>query len=259
MTLDWAKRAGKWAFLCASLMMPISVAADQITVFAAASLRPVLSDISQAFKAKSGHDVVVSLAGSSALARQIQLGAPADVFISANIAWMDVLEDADLLLAESRFNLTRNQLVIIAPISGSAPIDLEKPGALRDRLQEKPLAMALVDAVPAGIYGKAALRTLGHWSDVSKTVAQTDNVRAALGLVSVGEAPLGVVYATDALADPNVSVVAEIPTSAHDPIVYPAAAIMGGNSETSLEFLHFLQTYPVRKILDQQGFLPVGG
>lgn len=243
--------AGVW-------LLPAGAFADQITVFAAASLRTALDQINGEFSDATGHTVRVSYAGSSALARQITLGAPADVFISANAAWMDFLEREALIQPGTRFDLITNRLVVIAPAADASPLDLSAPGSVAARLQGSPLAMALVQAVPAGIYGKEALLALGHWPEVAGQVAQTDNVRAALALVSAGEAPLGVVYASDALVEPGVAVVAEIPADTHARIVYPAAAIAAPKAEAASEFLRFLRTQRALAIMTGAGFQPAG-
>lgn len=256
MRQDLAQRGRLWVALVLCLAWPAVASADQVTVFAAASLKTALDSLAEEFTAVSGHTLSLSLAGSSSLARQIQLGAPADVFISANSAWMDVLEAEGLILTSSRFDMAGNRLVIVAPIEMAAPLDLSRPDALAERLLEGPLAMGLVAAVPAGIYGKQALERLGHWPQVESRVAQTDNVRAALALVASGEAPLGVVYASDAMADPNVAVVAEIPADVHAPIRYPAARIDKGNA-AGAEFLAFLRSPKAQATLQTQGFLPV--
>lgn len=257
MIYRWARRTGRWAAVCALLLSPVQTRADTITVFAAASLKTALDDIAAGFTSQTGHDLRLSLAGSSALARQIQLGAPADVFISANPEWMDVLHANGLLTSGSRIDLVGNRLVVIAPADSAMPLDLAQPDAIAVRLDTGPLAMALVNAVPAGIYGKEALETLGHWTAISHRVAQTDNVRAALALVSAGEAPLGLVYASDVSADPDVVVVADIPETAHAPIIYPAAVIKGGNEATSIDFLSYLQTTEARSVFAAQGFQPL--
>ncbi|WP_299351256.1 molybdate ABC transporter substrate-binding protein [uncultured Shimia sp.] len=244
--------------LCAVLAGPVSARADTITVFAAASLKTALDQIADQFTKDTGDDLRLSLAGSSVLARQIQLGAPADVFISANPGWMDLLQAEGLLYDETRFDMIANQLVVIAPVDNPTPVDLSKPGAVAERLTDGPLAMGLVSAVPAGIYGKEAMESLGHWAEVAPKVAQTDNVRAALALVSAGEVPLGVVYASDVRADPDVVVVAEVPDTAHSPILYAAAALQGGNRAVASEFLDYLRRPNSQSILTRQGFLPLG-
>ena len=152
-----------------------------------------------------------------------------------------------------------NRLVVIAPSRESSPLDLEQPEAFVARLTKGPLAMALVEAVPAGIYGKEALETLDLWPAVAGRVAQTDNVRAGLALVSSGEAPLGIVYASDVRADPDVAVVADIPAAAHAPVIYPAAVVVGGNLGTATDFLRYLQSPEAQAVFAAQGFLPAGG
>lgn len=245
--------------LCALFFMPATAWSDTIVVFAASSLKTALDEVTVGFAAATEHKAVVSLAGSSALARQIQLGAPADVYISANAGWMDVLEADNLVTPHTRLNLVGNKLVLVAPADEAAPLDLNTSGSVAKRLGDRPLAMALIKAVPAGIYGKQALENLQQWQGISAQVAQTDNVRAALALVAMGEAPLGVVYASDAQADPRVAVVADIPATSHAPIVYPAAAIMGGNDAASRAFLRYLRSGDAQAAFAAQGFLAVGG
>ncbi len=228
----------------------------EVRVFAAASLKNALDDIAAVWPGASDAPVVSTFAGSSALARQIQHGAPADMFISANAAWMDVLEQRNHLVPGSRFDVTANRLVLIAHGAGARPLDLSAPSALSDRLGPDRLAMALVTAVPAGIYGKAALQSLGHWAVVRDRIAQTDNVRAALALVATGEAPFGIVYASDATASDAVSVAATFPETSHPPIRYPAALIAGRNTDASARFAMFLKTETAREILARHGFSP---
>lgn len=241
---------------CCALVLALGVSgpaqAETVTVFAAASLRDALQEIAPLFAENTGHRLVVSLAGSSALARQIEMGAPADVFISANSAWMDRLEESGLLRAGSRTDLLGNALVLIGHEDGAIMIGPDMD--LAARLGEDRLAMALVDAVPAGIYGKAALSALGQWDSVKDKVAQTDNVRAALALVSSGEAPFGIVYATDAQADPGVYRLGEFPADSHPAITYPVAALDQGNSTRADEFLHFLHGPKARAVFLAQGF-----
>lgn len=229
--------------------------AGEVTVFAAASMKTALDRISQEFEAATGHRVTRSHAGSSALARQIQLGAPADVFISANPGWMDALEDGGLIDAESRFDLAGNRLVLVGR-EAAEPVELTPEIDLAGRLGTGRLAMALVEAVPVGIYGKAALETLGLWNQVAGQVAQSDNARTALALVAVGAAPLGVVYATDAAADPRVSVIAIFPANSHPPITYPVAATATARPEASA-FLSWLKSPEAQKILSEEGFTEV--
>ncbi len=233
-------------FLC--LATPLS--AGEVTVFAAASMKTALDRIAARFSEQTGHAVTRSYAGSSALARQIQLGAPADLFISANPGWMDLLAEGGQIAPDSRFDLAGNSLVLIGP-AGAAPVDLESD--LVARLDGGHLAMALVDAVPVGIYGKAALTRLGQWPALAPHVAQADNARATLALVALGAAPLGVVYATDARADPRVTVVAVFPDNSHPPITYPAALTPDAGAPARA-FLAALHSPEARAILTEEGF-----
>jgi molybdate transport system substrate-binding protein len=244
--------------LVAAILAPSAATAGEITVFAAASMTNAMADVEARFEADTGHDVTVSLAGSSALARQIRQGAPADIFISANTGWMDALEADGLVEEGTRFDLLNNAIVLIAADASAAPVEVGPDMDLAGLLGDGRLAMALVDAVPAGIYGKAALETLGLWDSVAPRVAQADNVRAALAFVATGEAPYGIVYATDAVAEDDVTVVATFPTQTHPPIVYPAAAL--GQSDTSLtqDFLDFLRGPEARAAFARQGFVVVG-
>lgn len=231
--------------------------ADGLTVFAAASLKNAMDEISARFERETGHAVAVSLAGSSALARQIRHGAPADIFISANPDWMNALEREGLIDPASRFDLLTNSLVLVAHGQDAPPVRVAPGLDLTGLLGDGRLAMTLVDAVPAGIYGKGALEWLGAWTAVAPRVAQADNVRAALALVSSGEAPLGIVYATDAAADDNVSVIGTFPAGAHPPIVYPAAAVAGSRKPLNRRFLAWLRGPAARKAFERQGFVPV--
>lgn len=244
--------------LLAVLLVPPAARAADLVVFAAASLKNALDEIVPAFEAQTGATVAVSLAGSSALARQIERGAPADVFISANRDWMDVLEADGLIDPATRFDLAGNALVVVAHGPDAPPLALGPQTDLAARLDGRPLAMALVDAVPAGLYGKAALRSLGLWEKLAPHVAETDNVRAALALVALGEAPLGIVYLTDAAAEDDVSVVARFPPGSHAPIVYPAAAVRAGEVPLARRFLAHLAGEDAGRALRRQGFTVPG-
>ena len=238
--------------LCA--LTATAVAAERITVFAAASLANALAEIEADFEAATGHDAVVSLAGSSALARQIQQGAPADIFISANPGWMDALETEGLIAPGTRRDLLTNALVLVAADRQAAPVEIGPRLDLAGLLGDGRLAMALVEAVPAGIYGKAALESLGLWEAVAPQVAQADNVRAALALVAAGAAPYGIVYATDATAEPRVARVGTFPKESHPPIVYPVAAIGAQATEAAADFLDYLSGAEARAAFERQGF-----
>ncbi|WP_299946759.1 molybdate ABC transporter substrate-binding protein [uncultured Ruegeria sp.] len=241
--------------LCALIATPVR--AEGVLVFAAASLKTALDAIAPGFEQETGHKVTVSYAASSVLARQIQVGAPADLFISANQDWMDVLQSEGLIDTASRVDLMSNGLVLIgAPDAESAEIEVGFD--LITRLDGGYLAMALVDAVPAGIYGKAALQGLGLWNDVQGQIAQTDNVRAALALVATGAAPLGIVYRSDAIAEDRVGVVGTIPPELYPTIVYPAAVTTAAGPDARA-FLKYLQGDAAKSEFLRQGFsLPEG-
>lgn len=213
-----------------------------------------MAEIEERFEATTGHDLAVSLAGSSVLARQIRQGAPADIFISANPGWMDTLEAEGLVEDGTRFDLLTNSIVLIAAGRDAAPVGIGLELDLAGLLGEGRLAMALVDAVPAGIYGKAALESLGLWERIAPRVAQADNVRAALAFVAAGEAPLGIVYATDAVAEDDVTVIATFPADTHPPIVYPAADLANRDTEAEAEFLAYLRGPEAREVFERQGF-----
>lgn len=230
------------------------MARETVTVFAAASLKSALDDIVAAYQPYG--PIVVSYGGSSALARQIQYGAPAQVFISANPDWMDVLEQDGLLAAQSRVPLLTNRLVLIASAENDARLTLQKGADLIGLLGDDRLAMALVDAVPAGQYGQMALKSLGLWDSVKNQIAQTDNVRAALRLVALGETPFGIVYATDAVLDPGVRVVAEFPGQSHAPITYPAAILKDPFSTEAKMFFDYLTGPDAWQVFKAHGFGP---
>lgn len=241
--------------LCLAFAMTAATTAAHadVTVFAAASLKGGLDEAAAAWTAETDTDVRLSFAGSSALARQISQGAPADIFISASADWMDAVDAEGLLAPMTRRDLLGNRLVLIGR-AGASPSPLSRETDLSAMLGEGKLAMALVEAVPAGIYGKAALEWLGLWDSVLGDVAQADNVRAALALVAWGEAPLGVVYATDAAAEPKVDVIAVFPAAAHPQIVYPAAMIKGAGEDAAV-FLDFLSSPSGAAFFTARGFL----
>ena len=227
-----------------------------VIVFAAASTKGALDDVAQAFTTTTGRRVAISFAGSSVLARQIERGAPADVFVSANVAWMERLEAAGHVMPTSGKSLLGNELVLIAPRSARAPTNLAIANLLGSELPaDSWLAMALVDAVPAGIYGKNALDSLGIWESVRSRIAQTDNARSALAMVARGEARMGIVYHTDALAEPRVAVLARFPATSHSPIVYPAAMTTSSHSPYAQAFLDFLRSPVAISVFERHGFV----
>lgn len=235
------------------LLLPATVAADTLTVFAAASLKDALDENARAYEIKSGDRIAVSYAASSALAKQIEAGAPADLFISADLDWMDYLERRHLIKTDTRQNLLRNRLVLIAPADSKVSVNIAPGFPLATLLGNGRLAMANPDAVPAGKYGKASLEALGVWKDVQSKVAAAENVRAALMLVSRGEAPLGIVYGTDAAADPKVRVVGVFPENTHPPILYPIAVTSIGKPVADA-FLKWLGEPRARTIFEKHGF-----
>ncbi|MGA9432872.1 MAG: molybdate ABC transporter substrate-binding protein [Roseobacter sp.] len=251
----FSKQIRQLAFaLAATCCMTGALAADQITVFAASSLKETLEEVAADFGAETGHNVVLSFAGSSALARQIEFGAPADIFISASTEWMDHLAQKSLIDPATRFDLVANKLVLVGPVEGATQVLLNSGTDMAALLKGGRLAMALTDAVPAGIYGKAALENLGLWDDVAASVAQTDNVRAALALVALGAAPLGIVYATDARADETVAVLAFFPEASQPDIRYPAAKVAGSNTAAAGVLLDYLRSPAADSVFVRNGF-----
>jgi len=232
-------------------MLPAHAAT--LTVFAAASLKNALDEAAAAYQAKTGDTVRISYAASSALARQIEAGAPADLFISADLNWMDYVQSRKLIQPATRRNLLGNELVLVAPASSGTKIDLAPGVDLASRLKSGPLAMADPAAVPAGIYGKAALTKLGVWNSVKAKVARAADVRAALRLVARGEAPLGVVYRTDAIAEPKVTVAGVFPPDSYPPVIYPAALTAGAKAAAA-RLLDFLASPAARPYFEKQGF-----
>ena len=230
-----------------------AVAAD-VTVFAAASLKEAIDAQARRFEAATGNAVIVAYGGSNALAKQIEAGAPADLFISADLAWMDDVDERRLLAPGTRVTLLRNTLVLIAPASSTVKIRIAPGFALAAALGGGKLAMANPDSVPAGRYGKAALAALGVWPAVESSVARAENVRAALALVSRGEAPLGIVYGTDAAASKGVRVVDTFPASTHPPIVYAAAMLATSKSSAARLLLDYLRGAPAAAVWEQYGF-----
>ncbi|MET0869783.1 MAG: molybdate ABC transporter substrate-binding protein [Methyloceanibacter sp.] len=228
--------------------------ASDVTIFAAASLKNALDDAVKRYETKTGRKIVVSYAASSALARQIEAGAPADIFFSADLDWMDELEKKNLIDAASRQTLLGNTLILIAPKDSTVTLPMEKnPPLLKALGPEGKLAMANVDSVPAGRYGKAALIYLGVWEEVAPRVAQADNVRAALAFVAKGEVPLGIVYGTDAKAEPAVRVIGTFPEESHPKILYPVALLARARPEAR-DFLQFLLSPEAAPAFEAQGF-----
>lgn len=223
-------------------------------VFAAASLKTALDDINAQWQKDSGQRASVSYAASSALAKQIEAGAPADLFISADLDWMDYLEKRGLLKAGTRSNLLGNQLVLIAPGASTVSATIAPGFPLASLLGDGRLAIASPDSVPAGKYGKASLQALGVWAAVEDRLAPADSVRSALALVSRGETPLGIVYTTDARADPAVRIVDAFPADTHPPIIYPVAIVAASSNPQAPALLAYLRSPQAEAIFLQQGF-----
>ena len=228
---------------------------NTITVFAAASLKNAIDDVNAAFTRIAGGRAAASYAASSALAKQIEQGAPADVFVSADLEWMDYLAGKKLLKDGTRFNLLGNRLVLIAPKDSKLGDVRIGPGFDIAKLAgDGRIAVADVRAVPAGKYAKAALQKLGGWAAAEKKLAMAENVRAALALVGRGEAPLGIVYETDAKADPNVKIVGRFPENSHPPIVYPAALTANAKQDAT-KYLAFLRSATALVFFERHGFI----
>lgn len=229
-------------------------AGGTVTVFAAASLQESLTAAGAAWTATSGTPVRFSFGASSAIARQIDQGAPADVFLSADEEWMDWLQARGGVVAATRRRLLSNQLVLIAPAGSGAKLKIASGMALAKALGGGRLAVADTTAVPAGKYAKASLTSLGVWNQVADRLLPGENVRAALAYVSRGEAPLGIVYATDAKAEPKVRVVGVFPDASHPPIVYPGAVTTASRNPAAAAFLGFLQGPRAAAIFRRHGF-----
>ena len=230
-------------------VLALAARAQAPTILAAASLKEALDEVASSYPATP----VIAYGSSAALARQIEKGAPADIFISADLDWMDYVEKKNLLAPGTRRNLLGNRLVLIAP--AKQPVKLPPaPGfPIAKALGNGRIALAEPNSVPAGKYAKAAFEKLGVWDQVAPRVAAAENVRAALALVARGETPLGVVYQTDARAEPAVMVAGIFPADSHPPIVYPVAALKTAK-EGSTKFLDFLSQPKSRAIFEKHGF-----
>ncbi len=226
-----------------------------VTIFAAASLKNALDSAAADYEKKSGTKVTTSYAASSALAKQIEQAAPADIFISADLDWMKYLADKSLIKSGSQINYLGNRLVLVAPKESTSTLKIAKDFALADAIGDGKIAMADVKAVPAGKYGKAALEALGVWAAVEPKIAQSDNVRSALALVARGEAPFGIVYQTDAVAEPAVKIIDTFPEDTHAPIIYPVGITASApNGDGAQGFVAFLKTAEGQTHFSKQGF-----
>ena len=225
-----------------------------LTVFAAASMKNALDDVNAAYTKATGVKVASSYAASSALARQIEQGAPADVFVSADLNWMDYLAEKKAIKTDTRINLLGNKLVLIAPKDTKlGTITIGQGFDLATLTGDGRIAIGDVKAVPAGLYAKAALEKLGAWQAAESKFAMADNVRAALLLVSRGEAPLGIVYETDAKVEPGVKIIGTFPDNSHEPITYPVAATAIAKPDAA-RYLAFLRTKAAKTIFETYGF-----
>lgn len=229
-------------------------ASEKVLVFAAASTTNAVEDIGQLFSQKSKHAFVPSFASSSTLAKQIEAGAPANVYISANPKWMAFLDDKGLIEKGTRSDLLSNRIVFIAPAPSDLKIDIRPGFTLFELLNGEKLSMGDPDHVPAGIYGKQALESLGVWEKIAPHVVRAKDVRTALVFVERGEAPLGIVYATDAAISDKVAVVGMFPEESHPPITYQAGIVKGNNTEPARAFFEFLKSPGAKAIFEKYGF-----
>ena len=232
--------------------------AQDVVVFAAASLKNALDAAAHTFEGQGGAPVKISYAASSQLAKQIDSGAPADIFISADLDWMNYAQQHNLIQPATRKNLLGNRLVLVAPAGSGVKIDIKPGFGLVGMLKGGRLAMADPASVPAGKYGKAALEKLGIWPSVAPHVAGAENVRAALLYVDRKETPLGIVYATDAASDPKVEIAGTFPENTHPPIIYPIALTAASKNPNAAQFLAFLEAPAAKPAFEGQGFTVLG-
>lgn len=237
--------------IAALLALALPAHGDEVTVFGAASLKTALDGVAAEYQAATGDTVTLVYAGTPALARQIIAGAPADLFISASPDWMDRVVATGLVRGDGPQDLLRNRLVLVEHGAGRPALN-DVPADFAARLGGGRLAMALVDAVPAGVYGKQALTSRGLWDALAPHVAQTDDARAALALVASGAAPFGIVYASDAVAEPRVTAVFTFPPDSHDPIIYPVARL--SDSAAAIRFAKALRSEQAVAIFQKNGF-----
>lgn len=244
----------KGLLLVLSLLLAPLARAEDVTIFAAASLTDALGEIGKAYEAARKGRIVASFASSSDLARQIEHGAPADIFISADQQWADYLDQRGLIEKGSRLTLLSNDLVLVAPAGSDVKLAIGPNFPLASALGDGRLAVGDPDHVPAGIYAHQALETLGVWGSVESKLARAGSVRAALLFVERGDCPLGIVYRSDALSDPKVRVVGTFPADSHPPVIYPAARIAGHGSPAAIEFLHYLIGPEASAVFKKYGF-----
>jgi molybdate transport system substrate-binding protein len=234
--------------------IPASAQDAKLVIFAAASLKDALDQVHAALEHEKGQKTATSYAASSTLAKQIEAAAPADIFISADLDWMDYLAKRNLIKPETRANLLGNRLVLIAPVNSVAQLAIGPNFSLAQALGNGRLAIADPNSVPAGKYGKAALEALGVWSSVTDRLAPAENVRATLALVSRGETPLGIVYQTDADSDKGVKIIGTFPENTHPPIIYPIAVVASSTNPAAVDYLAYLKSPVARGIFEKNGF-----
>jgi molybdate transport system substrate-binding protein len=250
--------AGGVAAVAVTAMPAAKAGEGKVTVFAAASMKNALDAVNQACATEVGEEAAISYASSSALAKQIENGAPADVFISADLDWMKYLHDKNLVKADTEKKLLGNAIVLVAPVDTAREVTLEKGFDLAGLIGDGRLAIGEVKSVPAGKYGKEALESLGMWASVEGKLAQAENVRAALKLVATGEAAAGIVYATDAVAEPGVKVIGTFPADSHKPIVYPIAQATDSRDLQTAAWLKCAESEKARPLYEAQGFTVLG-
>ena len=234
--------------------VPVAAQDKDVLIFAAASLKNALDEIAAQWQRETGKKTKISYAASNTLIKQIEQGAPAEMFISADLDWMNYGQEKNLIKPDTRSNLLGNRLVLVAPKDSTASVNLQPGIDVAALLKGGRLAMGNVDAVPAGKYGKAALEKLGAWDGVKDKIAQAENVRAALVLVARGEAPLGIVYQTDAASDPTVKIVGTFPENTHPPIIYPIALTKESTNSDAQAFLSHVRSPAARAAFERQGF-----
>jgi molybdate transport system substrate-binding protein len=252
--LNKAAAVAATALVVMATSMTPAAAQEKVTVFAAASMKNALDAANKAWTTESSKETTVSYAASGALAKQIEAGAPADVFISADLDWMKYVSDKKLVKEDTKSNWLGNSIVLVAPKDSAKPVDIKAGFDLAALLKGGKLAMGEPKSVPAGKYAKTALENLGSWAAVEKSTAFAESVRAALALVSRGEAPYGIVYATDAAADPGVAVVGTFPADSHPPIIYPIAILSESKSTDAVAYLGYLKSAKAAPFFEKEGF-----
>jgi molybdate transport system substrate-binding protein len=241
-------------FICVNRVQAADGRSERILLFSAASTINAMNEVVDLFNRKGIGRCVISFASSSTLAKQIERGAPADVFVSANVKWVDYLSDRGLIMPDSRFDLLGNRIVLVSPLDSPIQIQIEPHFKLAELLGHERMAMGDPDHVPAGIYGKQALESVGVWNSIERKLARAKDVRAALALVEKGETPLGVVYATDAAMSSKVRIVGFFPEDSHPPITYPVIIVSGRGTALTEAFLSFLKSPEAKVVFEKYGF-----